>query len=249
MIKLKTADEIGRIRESCHLLAETHKEIEKMVDVGITTGELDKFARSYIESHGGIPAFLNYMGYPASLCTSVNQVVIHGIPSDYKLQNGDIISLDLGIDLNGYFSDAARTLPVGTISEDAQKLVAVTRESLYLGIDQAKAGKRINDIGRAVSQHASKYGYGVVREYCGHGVGFSQHEDPQVPNYISRGPNPRIKPGMVLAIEPMINQGTGKVVLLDDDWTVETADGLLSAHWEHTVAVFEDHTEILTETE
>lgn len=249
MIKLKTADEIGRIRESCHLLAETHKEIEKMVDVGITTGELDNFARSYIENHGGIPAFLNYMGYPASLCTSVNQVVIHGIPSDYKLQNGDIISLDLGIDLNGYFSDAARTLAVGNISEDTRKLVDVTRESLYLGIDQARAGKRINDIGRAVSQHASKYGYGVVRDYCGHGVGFSQHEDPQVPNYISRGPNPRIKPGMVLAIEPMINQGTGKVVLLDDEWTVETADGLPSAHWEHTVAVFEDHTEILTETE
>lgn len=246
MIKLKTVDEISRIRESCKLLAETHLEIEKMVDVGITTLELDRFARSYIEMHGGKPAFLNYMGYPASLCTSVNEVVIHGIPENRKLKEGDIISLDLGIDLKGYFSDAARTLPVGQISTEAKELIDVTKECLYLGIEEAKTGNRISHIGKAVFEHAKKHGMGVVKEYCGHGVGFSQHEDPQIPNYISRGPNPRIKPGMVLAIEPMINRGTGRVVLLDDEWTVETADGELSAHWEHTVVVFKDHTEILT---
>ena len=201
----------------------------------------------YIIRHGGKPAFLNYMGYPASLCTSVNQVVIHGIPNKKPLQAGDIISLDLGIDLNGYFSDAARTLPVGKIAAEAEELIHVTRESLYRGISQVKVGNRISHISRAVHDHAVGHGYGVVREYCGHGVGYSQHEDPQIPNYVSRGVNPRIRAGMVLAIEPMINQWSGDVVLLDDDWTVETADGGLSAHWEHTVAVFEDHAEILTE--
>ncbi len=246
MIRLKTVDEIAKIRESCRLLAETHLEIEKLVDVGITTLELDAFARSYIEKHGGKPAFLNYMGYPASLCTSVNHVVIHGIPNRKKLKEGDIISLDLGIDLKGYFSDAARTLPVGRISPESQELIDVTRECLYLGIEQARSGNRINHISRAVYDHARTHGMGVVREYCGHGVGFSQHEDPQIPNYVSRGSNPRIKPGMILAIEPMINRGSGGVVLLDDEWTVETEDGELSAHWEHTIAIFKDHTEILT---
>ena len=247
MIKLKSLEEIDRIRESCRLLEKTHQEIAKLIDVGITTGELDSFAKNYIESHGGVPAFLDYMGYPASLCTSVNSIVIHGIPGDYKLKNGDIISLDLGIDLNGYFSDAARTYEVGTVDEEAHELVSVTRECLYAGIEKAVIGNRIQDIGRAVSSVAGRHDFGVVREYCGHGVGFSQHEDPQIPNYVSRGPNPRIKRGMVLAIEPMINLGTGKVMLHDDEWTVETQDGKLSAHWEHTVAVFDDHTEILTQ--
>ncbi len=249
MIKLKSHEEIDRIRESCHLLEHTHREIAALIDVGITTAELDHFAQSYIESHGGIPAFLNYMGYPASLCTSVNSVVIHGIPGDYKLRNGDIISLDLGIDLHGYFSDAARTYEVGRVSEKAHELVEVTRQCLYAGIEKAKMGNRIQDIGRAVSSLANRHDFGVVKEYCGHGVGFSQHEDPQIPNYVSRGPNPRIKRGMVLAIEPMINLGTGKVMLHDDGWTVETSDKQLSAHWEHTVAVFEDYTEILTQVD
>jgi len=246
MIKLKTEEEIDRIRESCRLLAGTHDKLAELVDECITTRELDSFARNYIENNGGTPAFLHYMGYPASLCTSVNDVVIHGIPDDRKLKKGDIVSLDLGIDLGGYFSDSARTHIVGSVPGDVRKLVDVTKECLYRGIEQAKVGNRIHHISAAVYDHAAAHGFGVVRDYCGHGVGLSQHEDPQIPNYVSRGTNPRIKAGMVLAIEPMINLGTGRVVLLDDDWTVKTADGSLSAHWEHTIAVFRDHTEILT---
>ncbi len=246
MIKLKTKDEIDRIRESCKLLARTHREIGKLVEDGITTKELNDFAYDYIIQHGGKPAFLNYMGYPATLCTSVNDVVIHGIPGNVKIKNGDVVSLDLGIDLNGFFSDSAVTYIVGKGSSEAEKLVETTRECLYIGIEQAVAGNRIHDISQAVFKHAKKHGYGVVRDFCGHGVGYSQHEEPQIPNYVSRGSNPRIKAGMILAIEPMINAGTDDVVVMPDGWTVKTADGSLSAHWEHTVAVFEDHTEILT---
>ncbi len=246
MIKLKSLNEIDAIRESCQFLAETHREIKKLITVGITTRELDSFARDFIEKRGGVPAFLNYMGYPASLCTSVNEVVIHGIPSKRKLKEGDIISLDLGIDYKGFFSDAAVTLPVGNISEEAEKLIRVTKEALYLAIDKAVVGNRIHDISRAVFNHAKNENYGVVRDFCGHGVGYSIHEAPQVPNYVGSGPNPRIKKGMVLAIEPMINLGVDDVRVLDDDWTVKTMDNKISAHWEHTVAVFEDHTEILT---
>jgi len=246
MIKLKSINEINGIRESCKILAETHVELSKLVEVGITTLELDKFARNYIESRGGIPAFLGYMDYPASLCTSINEVVIHGIPSMRKLVDGDIISLDLGINLKGFFSDAAVTLPVGKISKAAEKLIRITKESLFLGIEQAVKGKRIHDISRAVYKHAKSENYGVVRDFCGHGVGFSPHEAPQVPNYVGSGPNPRLKKGMVLAIEPMINLGVDDVRVLDDKWTVLTMDKMISAHWEHTVAVFEDHTEILT---
>lgn len=246
MIKLKSINEINGIRESCKLLAETHKEIAKLVEVGISTIELDKFARDYIEKRGGVPAFLGYMDYPASLCTSINEVVIHGIPSTRKLISRDIISLDLGINLDGYFSDAAVTLPVGNISAEAEKLIKITKESLFLGIEQAVMGNRIHNISRAVYNHAKNENYGVVRDFCGHGVGFSPHESPQVPNYVGSGPNPRIKKGMVLAIEPMINLGVDDVRVLDDEWTVLTMDKKISAHWEHTVAVFEDHTEILT---
>ncbi len=246
MIKLKTVDEIKRIGESCRLLAQTHKELGKLVQEGITTKELDKFAYDYIVRHGGKPAFLDYMGYPATLCTSVNDVVIHGIPGESKLKEGDIVSLDLGINLKGYFSDSAVTHIVGQGSEEAEKLVKVTRECLYRGIDQAQAGKRIHDISRAVYAHARQFGYGVVRDFCGHGVGFSPHESPQIPNYVGSGPNPRIREGMVLAIEPMINAGTDDVRILPDGWTVKTLDGRVSAHWEHTIAVFKDHTEILT---
>ncbi len=246
MIKLKSINEINGIRESCKFLAETHLEIEKLVDTGITTKELDSFARNFIEKRGGKPAFLNYMGYPASLCTSVNEVVIHGIPSNRKLKVGDIISLDLGISYKGFFSDAAVTLPVGKISKEAEKLIRITKESLFLAIEKAVIGNRIHDISRAVYAHAKNENYGVVRDFCGHGVGFSPHESPQVPNYVGSGPNPRIKKGMVLAIEPMINLGVDDVRVLEDEWTVLTMDNKLSAHWEHTVAVFEDHTEILT---
>ncbi len=217
-----------------------------MVVEGIATRELDAFARSWIEGHGGKPAFLGYMNYPASICISLNNEVIHGIPGPRKLRNGDIVSIDLGVILNGYFSDSAVTVAVGTPSPKREKLMRVTRECLELGIAQAVPGNRISDISRAVYAHATGNGYGVVREYCGHGTGFAMHEDPQVPNYVGSGPNPRLKEGMVLAIEPMVNAGTGDIELLDDGWTVVTADGADSAHFEHTVVVLRDRMEILT---
>jgi methionyl aminopeptidase len=246
MIRLKNHREIEGIRRSGSLLAQTLAELGKLVSEGVTTRELDAFARSWIEGHGGRPAFLGYMNYPASLCVSLNNEVIHGIPGPRKLRRGDIVSLDLGVDLGGYFSDAAITFPVGEVSKERQKLLRVTRECLERAIAKALPGNRVSDISRAVFEHAAKNDCGVVREYCGHGTGFATHEDPQVPNYVGAGPNPRLKPGMVLAIEPMINAGTGDIELLDDGWTVVTADGADSAHFEHTVAVLEDRMEILT---
>lgn len=246
MIRLKNEEEIKRIRESCKMLAEVYAQLIPSVEEGITTKELDKICHNLITARGGKPAFLNYSGFPASICISMNDEVIHGIPSNRKIKNGDLVSLDLGIDLNGYFSDSAITVPVGKISAEAENLIKVTEASLYAGIDACKCGARIKDVSAAVFAVADKHHYGVVREFCGHGVGLEVHEEPQIPNYVHHGPNPRIKKGMVLAIEPMINLGTEKVNILDDDWTVVTVDSKLSAHFEHTVAVFEDHTEILT---
>jgi methionyl aminopeptidase len=246
MIRIKNEKEIAGIRDSGMLLARTLEELKKLVAEGITTRELDSFARSYIESHGGKPAFLGYMNYPASLCLSLNNQVIHGIPGQRKLRQGDILSIDVGVERNGYFSDAAVTVPVGATTRRREKLMQVTRECLERGIAEAVAGNRVSDISRAVFEHAVANGCGVVREYCGHGTGFAMHEDPQVPNYVGAGPNPRLKEGMVLAIEPMINAGTGDIELMDDGWTVVTADGADSAHFEHTVAVLRDRMEILT---
>lgn len=246
MIRLKNEKEIAGIKESGRLLAGTLEELKKLVAPGISTHEMDSFARSWIESHGGKPAFLGYMNYPASLCVSLNNEVIHGIPGPRKLRQGDIVSIDLGVDLNGYFSDAAVTIAVGATSKKRERLAQVTRECLERGLAQALPGNRISDISRAVYEHAVRSGFGVVREYCGHGTGFAMHEDPQVPNYVGPGPNPRLKEGMVLAIEPMINAGTGDIALLEDGWTVVTADGEDSAHFEHTVAVLRDRMEILT---
>ena len=249
MIRLKNRDEIERIRASCRLLAETFRQMKKIVAAGITTRELDQFAQGFIEKNGGKPASLGYLGYPASISTSINEEVIHGIPQKRKLKDGDIVDIDLGVNLNGYYSDMAVTFEVGEISESRIRLLEVTRKCLELGIRQAVAGKRLSDISSAVYSHATKNGYGIVRQYCGHGIGFDYHEDPQIPNYVSSGPNLRLKAGMVLAIEPMINQGTWEVKVLKDKWTVVTADGQDSAHFEHTVAIFEDHTEILTNLE
>ncbi len=246
MIRLKNRDEIKRIKESGQILAELYEEVEKLVEPGITTEELDKFSKNFVERRGGRPAFLGYMDYPASLCTSINNEIIHGIPSKRKLKNGDILSLDFGVDLKSFISDAAITLPVGTIDQDKQTLIRVTKEALDLGIKASVPGSRIKDISRSVYDHAVKHGYDVVREFCGHGVGFQVHEPPQVPNYLSHGPNPRLREGIVIAIEPMINAGKGDIVVQADNWTVVTADGSLSAHFEHTIAVFSDHTEILT---
>lgn len=246
MIKLKNENDIKKLRESGRILAETFQEIKKYIEPGITTIEIDRIAENFLISKKVKPAFKGYMGYPASICVSVNEEVIHGIPCKRILKNGDIISLDFGVNLNGYISDSAVTFPVGTISDADKKLMEVTQQCLYLGIEQAIAKNRVSSISKAVFTHAKKNNYGVVRDFCGHGVGFSLHEEPQIPNYINSGPNPRLKKGMVIAIEPMINIGTDNVYTLEDGWTVKTGDNLNSAHFEHTIAVYEDHAEILT---
>jgi methionyl aminopeptidase len=216
------------------------------VQAGVTTHDLDDFCVRFISRHGGKPAWYRE-DFPGAACISINEEVIHGIPSNRKIKNGDLVSLDIGIDLAGYISDSAVTVPVGAIRPEAAQLVAVTHECLHAGIAACKVGNRISDIAKAVYAIASMAGFGVVHEYCGHGVGIDVHEDPTIPNVPGgRCSNPRIQNGMVLAIEPMINLGTGDVYVNDDGWTVVTADGKLSAHEEHTVAVFADHTEILT---
>jgi len=246
MLQLKNEKEINKILEASQILAEILHACGDLAEPGITTGELDDFVRNSIIRRGAKPAFLGYMNYPASLCISINNEVIHGIPGRRKLKEGDIAGLDVGIELDGYFSDTAITIGVGRISAEREKLLKVTRQCLEKAIEQATAGNRVSDIGRAVYDHARANNYDVVRQYCGHGVGFSQHEDPQVPNYLSTGQNPRLRPGMVIAIEPMLNQGGWQVEVMEDDWTVVTADGLDSAHFEHTIAIFKDRTEILT---
>jgi len=246
MIRIKTQSEIDGIRASCELLSELLRLLTPMVVPGATSLDIDKVAKEYTIRHKGYPAFLGYEGYPASLCISVNDTVIHGIPDKRKFEEGDIVGIDGGINLNGYFSDSAITLPAGKASPEAEALMRVTRECLDLGIAQVRPGARVHDISRAVFSHATSHGYGVVRQYCGHGVGLEMHEDPQIPNYVSIGPNPRLIPGMVIAIEPMINAGKADVKVLADDWTVVTMDKSLSAHYEHTVLVTEAGHEVLT---
>ncbi len=246
MIRLKNEKQIDGIRLSCHLLASLFTELEPLVREGVETRDLDQWTRDWIRRAGGRPAFLGYDGYSAALCVSINDEIIHGIPSKRRIKDGDLVSLDCGIELDGYYSDKAITVPVGKISQAARKLVTVTRECLDLGIAQAVFGNRLHQISRAVFNRAKAEGFGVVREYCGHGVGFSQHEDPQVPNYSGSGPNPRLLEGLVIAIEPMIMMGGDDIELLDDGWTVVSADGSLAAHFEHTIAIFKDRTEILT---
>jgi methionyl aminopeptidase len=250
MIRLKNAQQIDGIRESCKLLSAMFKELVPLVKIGVSELEIDQWVDNWIRKAGGTPAFLNYgprkNPFPKSICISINNEVIHGIPSKRKFANGDLVSLDCGIDLGGFISDMSVSVEVGKASDEVHKLNEVTRECLYKGIEKAKAGTRLLEISRAIYGHASAHDYGVVHQYCGHGVGLDVHEDPQVPNY-AHGPNPKLMQGMVLAIEPMINLGTGDVELLEDDWTVVTADDKVSAHWEHTIAIFHDHTEILTE--
>ncbi|GHV73746.1 methionine aminopeptidase [Spirochaetia bacterium] len=250
MIRLKNEKQMTGIRTSCKLLSTMYKELLPLVKVGVETLEIDRWVRAWIKKVGGKPVFLGYgpkkNPFPAAICISINEEVIHGIPSKRKLANGDLVSLDCGINLEGFISDQAVTVEVGKVSEAAHALNVATRECLYKGIAAVKAGDRLLQIARAVQGHAVERGYGVVEDFCGHGVGLALHEDPQVPNY-PHGPNPRMGGGMVIAIEPMINQGTGDVEILEDGWTVVTADGKLSSHWEHTIAIFSDHTEILTE--
>jgi len=250
MIRLKNEKQIEGIRRSCRMLSAMYTELIPLVVPGIQTIEIDKWVQGWIKKAGGQPAFLGVghkmNPYPASICISLNDEVIHGIPSKRKIANGDLVSLDCGIILDGYVSDQAITLEAGQVSPEAHRLSAVTRECLYAGIAAAKAGVRLHMIARAVQGHALEAGFAVVRDYCGHGVGFDLHEDPQISN-VPKGPNPRLSGGMVLAIEPMINAGSGKVEVLNDGWTVVTADSSLSAHWEHTIAIYPDRTEILTE--
>lgn len=246
MIRLKNEKQLAKIRESCQLLSMTLEKLRDLVEPGVTTGELDRWAQQEIRALGGRPAFLGYHGFPGALCTSVNEEVIHGIPSDRVLREGDVLSVDCGIDYEGYYSDSAFSVALGNVPPEVSRLLEVTEHALTLGIEAAVAGNRVGAISRAIYDHVTKFNYGVVRPYCGHGVGLSLHEDPEVPNYVGRGPNPRLKPGMVIAVEPMINLGGHEVDVLEDDWTVVTTDGSVSAHFEHTVAILEERTEILT---
>lgn len=247
-IIIKTNEQIELIRESCRLLSIVHKELEEYIRPGISTKDIDIMGDQLIRKLGGIPNFLHYNGYPASICVSVNDEVVHGIPNKHRiLQEGDIVSLDAGMIYKGYHSDAARTHGVGQISPEAQKLINVTRESFFAGIKMAKAGNHLYDISNAIAAYVKPYGYGIVRDLVGHGVGTKLHEDPQIPNFAQFKRGPKLRAGMTLAVEPMINMGSAEVEWLDDDWTVVTEDGSLSAHYENTILITEDgEPEILT---
>lgn len=235
------------MRESCKILAEVHAKLGEMIEPGISTWDIDAMGEKLIRSYGCVPNFLNYNGYPASICVSVNDEVVHGIPSKERiLMEGDIVSLDAGLIYKGYHSDAARTYPVGEVSQEAKQLIEVTRQSFFEGIKHARAGAHLHDISNAIDAYCSKFGYGVVRDLVGHGIGTSLHEDPQIPNFRQWRKGIRLQPGMTLAIEPMITLGTYKVGWLDDDWTVVTMDGSPAAHYENTILITEGEPEILT---
>jgi methionyl aminopeptidase len=246
MIFLKSERELNYLRDAGNIVAKTIEELKKAVKPDVTTQELDRIAEDFIKRCGATPAFKGYHGFPGNICTSVNEQVVHGIPGVRKLINGDNLSIDIGTVINGYYGDAAITVPVGEVDAEVQKLLDVTEESLYKGIAQAIVGNRLSDISHAVQSHAEGFGYGVVRDFVGHGIGRNMHEDPQIPNYGIPGRGPRLKSGMTLAIEPMINMGTHEVRTLGDGWTVVTTDKKRSAHFEHTIAVTPDGPEILT---
>lgn len=246
-VTIKSKTEIELMREAGKILARTHEELGKAIKPGISTYEIDRLGEEIIRSYGCIPSFLHYQGYPASICVSVNDEVVHGIPSKNRiLQEGDIVSLDAGVIYKGYHSDAARTHAVGEISKEAKRLIDVTRESFFEGIKFAVNGNHLVDISRAIQNYVESNGYSVVRELVGHGIGRNLHEDPQIPNFAGKRRGIRLRPGMTLAIEPMVNAGRYEVNWLDDDWTVVTRDGSLSAHYENTVLITEDGPEILS---
>ena len=246
-ITIKSPREIELMREAGRLLGQVHDELAKIVRPGISTKEIDRVCEEIIRSYGCTPNFLHYQGYPASVCVSVNEEVVHGIPRATRIiQEGDIGSLDTGLIYQGYHSDAARTHAVGEISPAARKLIEVTRQSFFEGIKMAKAGKHLYDISNAIAAYVNNYGYGIVEALVGHGIGTRLHEDPQIPNFAQRRRGVKLRPGMTLAIEPMINMGTGDVEWLDDDWTVVSADDSLSAHYENTILITEGEPEILT---
>lgn len=246
MVHLKNLDEIQVIKEGAQILAKAHGEVARIVKPGVKTIELDHVAEEFIRDHGGSPSFKNYNGFPSSLCISVNEVVVHGFPGKYELKEGDIISVDCGVYYKGYHSDSAYTYPLEGVGAETLLLLERTYESLLKGIEQAKAGNRMGDISYAIQSHVESFGYGVVRELVGHGVGKKLHEDPEVPNYGKRGRGVKLVEGMVIAIEPMINQGTKRVVQERDGWTIRTMDRKPSAHFEHMVAIGKDSADILT---
>jgi methionyl aminopeptidase len=237
MIVCKSAAELARMRAANVLVADVLAELREMVRPGVTTAQLDQFAEGRLRAAGAVPAFKGYHGFPATLCTSVNEEVIHGIPAPRALHEGDIVSIDLGVVLDGFYGDAAITVPVGRITDEAAGLLRVTEEALYLGIERARIGGRVSDIGHAVQRHVEAHGFSVVREFVGHGVGMSLHEEPQVPNYGPAGRGPRLTEGMTLAIEPMVAMGRAAVKVLGDGWTAVTKDHSLAAHFEHTVGI------------
>lgn len=247
MVILKSPEEIEKLRNSNRIVAEVLRDIVDRVKPGITTSELDHLSGELAKKKGAKPAFKGYRGYPHALCTSINAEVVHGMPSERRLKDGDIISIDFGVDYKGYYGDAAVTVPVGAVSDDAMRLMKITEESLYKAIEAARVGNRLGDISGAVQGHVEAAGYAVVRDFVGHGIGRMLHEEPQVPNYGVRGRGIELKAGMVLAIEPMVNEGTYKVRVLPNGWTVVTQDGKLSAHFEHSVAITENGPLILSQ--
>jgi len=246
MIHYKTRDEIEIIKESAQILGKAHGLVASMIGPGVKTIDLDKEAEAFIRDHNASPSFKNYNGFPSSLCISVNENVVHGFPSDYELKDGDIVSIDCGVFYNGFHSDSAFTYPVGNVAPEVLQLLDITEQSLYKGIEKAVVGNRVGDIGYEVQNFVEGFGYTVVRELVGHGLGRSLHESPEVPNYGKRGRGSKLKEGMVIAIEPMINLGRRNIVQESDGWTIRTADRKPSAHFEHTVAVLSDKTEVLT---
>jgi methionyl aminopeptidase len=242
----RNPDEIAKMRKAGKVVAEMHARIRDAIHPGVTTAELDAIGREVIERNGARSNFLNYHGFPAVICTSPNHVIVHGIPGDYRLKEGDIISIDCGAIVQGYHGDAAATHPVGHVSEDAARLLKVTEASLWAGIEQMRDGNRLSDIGEAVQSVAESAGFSIVREYVGHAIGTAMHEKPEVPNYGPGGRGPRLRAGNVFAVEPMVNAGRPETRLLNDGWTVVTADGGLSAHFEHSIAITDDGPEVLT---
>jgi methionyl aminopeptidase len=248
MIVLKTKNEIEKLALSSRIVAEVLQELRRLVVPGITTQELNDTAEASARKHGALPAFKGYRGFPASLCISINEQIVHGIPDGRKLKEGDIVSLDFGTLLNGFYGDAAITLPVGVIGKKARELLTVTEESLYKGIEQARVGNRLSAISQAIQSWVESHGFSVVRDFVGHGIGTALHEEPQIPNFGTPLPNPRLQEGMVFAIEPMVNEGSYEMRILPDGWTAVTADGKLSAHFEHTIAITGNSPVILTES-
>jgi methionyl aminopeptidase len=249
MIFYKTAEEIEQMRISNLLVARTQAEIAKIIGPGVSTIKLDKIAEEFIRDNGGIPGFLGYQGYPNTLCVSVNSTVVHGIPSNYQLREGDIVSIDCGVLMNDFYGDSAYTFAIGEVKPEILKLLQITKEALYKGIEKAIEGNRLGDISFAVQSHSESHGYSVVREMVGHGIGRKLHEKPEVPNYGKRGSGIKLAKGLVIAIEPMINMGKKEIFQLDDGWTIKTRDGMPSAHFEHTVAIGNEKADILSSFE